>query len=411
MGSPHPSPALGSDTEAYVDHAASTPTRPEVVEAMLPWMTEHWGNPTASHRRGRAARRAVDEARDPVAELLGCAPGEVVFTSGGTEADDLAINGVLDATGGVAVCSAIEHHAVLDPVVHRGGHTVGVGRDGVVDLDHLTGVLTEARHATRTHDQPPVTVVSVMLANNEVGTIQPLQAVADVVAAYAPDAVMHTDAVQAAAWCDVAALAGGVPLVSISGHKVGGPKGVGALAVRPGVALAPRLRGGGQERSRRSGTHNVAGIVGLGVACRQVLDRRETLAATVADLRDRMETELTRLAGVHATLRPGGVAPPERLPTISHLCITGVDSEALLFLLDDAGVAASAASSCASGATQSSHVLAAMGIPDGDARGSLRLSLGWTSSEATVDQVVAAVPPAVERLRLLDRPPVAGVGS
>ncbi len=388
--------------EAYLDHAASTPARPEVVEAMLPWLAEHWGNPTGAHARGRAARRAVDEAREPVAELLGCSGGEIVFTSGGTEADDLAVNGVLDAVGGMALCSAIEHHAVLDPVVHRGGAIVPVDRRGVLDCAALADMLDAAGAAAATGDGPDVTVVSVMVANNEVGTIQPLTHIAEVVARHAPAAVMHTDAVQAAAWCDVAALAAGVPLVSLSGHKIGGPKGIGALAIRPGVALAPRLRGGGQERGRRSGTHNVAGIVGLGVAAQLVLEHRTQLAATVGAMRDRLEAALVAIEGVSVTVAAGGSAPPERLPTISHLCVSGVDSEALLFLLDDAGVAASAASSCASGATESSHVLAAMGVPAADARGSLRLSLGWTTDDTTIDRVIEVMPAAVARLRLFD---------
>jgi cysteine desulfurase len=388
--------------EAYLDHAASTPARPEVVEAMLPWLADHWGNPTGAHARGRAARRAVDEAREPVAELLGCSGGEVVFTSGGTEADDLAVNGVLDAVGGMAVCSAVEHHAVLDPVVHRGGTVVPVDRRGVLDCEALAELLDAAGAAAAAGDGPDVTLVSVMVANNEVGTIQPLAHIAEVVARHAPAAVMHTDAVQAAAWCDVAAMAAGVPLVSLSGHKIGGPKGIGALAVRPGVALAPRLRGGGQERGRRSGTHNVAGIVGLGAAARMVLEQRDGLAASVAAMRDRLEAALVDMDGVSVTVAPDGAPPPERLPTICHVCVTGVDSEALLFLLDDAGVAASAASSCASGATESSHVLAAMGVSPADARGSLRLSLGWTTDDATVDRVIEVMPAAVARLRLFD---------
>jgi cysteine desulfurase len=388
--------------EAYCDHAASTPTRPEVVDAMLPWLADHFGNPTGAHARGRAARRAVDEAREPVAELLGCAPGEVVFTSGGTEADDLAVNGVLDAAGGRAVCSAVEHHAVLDPVVHRGGLLAPVDATGTVCLDTLAELLDAAAADAAAGRAPAVTLVSVMLANNEVGTVQPVTAVADVVARHAPDAVVHTDAVQAAAWCDVAELAAGIPLVSVSGHKLGGPKGIGALSVRPGVAVAPRLRGGGQERGRRSGTHNVAGIVGLGAAARLVLAGRADAAARVAALRDRLEAGLADLDGVTVTLRPGGAPAPQRLPTITHVCVTGVDSEALLFLLDDAGVAASAASSCASGATESSHVLAAMGLAPDVARGSLRLSLGWTSTDADVDRVLEVLPAAVARLRLLD---------
>ncbi len=387
--------------EAYLDHAASTPTRPEVVEAMLPWLTEHFGNPSGSHARARAARRAVDEAREPVAELLGCAPGEVVFTSGGTEADDLAINGVLDAVGGRAVCSAIEHHAVLDPVLHRGGATVAVDAVGVVDLDDLSRQLVNT-------DEAPVSLVSVMAANNEVGTIQPLDAVAAVVARHAPDAVLHTDAVQAAAWCDLRQLASAAALVSLSGHKIGGPKGVGALAVRPGVAVAARLRGGGQERGRRSGTHNVAGIVGLGVAADLVLTHRDATAARMTSLRDELESVVTSVPGVVATVGRDGAARPSRLPTICHVCVQGVSSEALLFLLDDAGIAASAASSCASGATEASHVLAAMGVTSEQARGSLRFSLGWTSDEVVVERVAAALPDAVARLRLLDVPSRAG---
>lgn len=382
--------------EAYLDHAASTPMRPEVLEAMLPWLADHFGNPTGSHARARAARRAVDVAREPVAELVGCAPGEIVFTSGGTEADDLAINGVLDAVGGTALCSAVEHHAVLDAVAHRDGYTVGVDAAGTIDLAALADVCDEAAAAAE-----PVRVVSVMAANNEVGTLQPLDAVAEVMARHAPDAVLHTDAVQAAAWCDLASMAASAALVSLSGHKLGGPKGVGALAVRPGVALAPRLRGGGQERGRRSGTHNVAGIVGLGAAAAAVLTERDRLATRLGALRRRLEEVLTAVDGVHLTVTRDGV-DPERLPTICHVCVTGVDSEALLFLLDDAGVAASAASSCASGATESSHVLAAMGVPSEWARGSLRLSLGWTSDDATVDRVAEVFAPAVARLRLLD---------
>ena len=382
--------------EAYLDHAASTPVRPEVLEAMLPWLADHFGNPTGSHARARAARRAVDEAREPVAELVGCAPGEIVFTSGGTEADDLAINGVLDAVGGTAVCSAIEHHAVLDAVTHRGGRTVAVDASATIDLGALAEVCDQQASAGQ-----PVRVVSVMVANNEVGTLQPLDGVVAVMARHAPEAVLHTDAVQAAAWCDLRSMAAPAALVSLSGHKVGGPKGVGALALRPGVALAPRLRGGGQERGRRSGTHNVAGIVGLGAAARAVLAERDRLVTRLTALRRRLEEVLTAVDGVHLTVRREGADPP-RLPTICHVCVTGVDSEALLFLLDDAGVAASAASSCASGATESSHVLAAMGVSPDLARGSLRLSLGWTSDDTTVDRVAEVFAPAVARLRLLD---------
>ena len=388
--------------EAYLDHAATTPTRPEVVEAMLPWLSGPVGNPSGSHARARAARRAIDEAREPVAELLGCAPGEVVFTSGGTEADDLAVNGTLDAVEGLALCSAVEHHAVLDPVVHRGGAVIPVDRSGVVDLDALGALLVDAAERHARGDGPAARIVSVMTANNEVGTVQPIEEVCDVVARHAPDAVVHTDAVQAAAWCDLRTVAAGASLISVSGHKVGGPKGVGALAVRPGVALAARLRGGGQERGRRSGTHNVAGIVGLGEAARLVLERRDDLVPRLAALRDALEAVATSVDGVTSTV--GGPGGPERLPTIAHVCISGVVSEALLFLLDDAGISASAASSCASGATEPSHVLAAMGVPADVARGSLRLSLGWDSTDVAVERLADVFPAAVTRLRLFDVP-------
>lgn len=387
--------------EAYLDHAASTPTRPEAIEAMLPFLRDQWGNPTGVHARARAARKAVDESREVVAALLGCSPGEVVFTSGGTEADDLAISGVLDARGGTPVCTAVEHHAVLDPVQWRGGEAVAVDGSATVDLVALAAVLDERQRAGF-----PASVVSVMLANNEVGTIQPLADVAAVVRRHAPDAALHTDAVQAAAWCNLGVTAGEADLVSISAHKFGGPKGVGALAVRGDVALSPRLLGGGQERGRRSGTHNVAGIVGMAAAARLILGERDEQVPRVAALRDRLEAGLVDgVDGVVATLASADPAPL-RLPSICHVCIEGIDSESLLFLADRDGVAASAASSCASGATEASHVLAAMGVPARLASGALRLSLGWNTDDAAVDHALAVLPGAIERLRRLEAPPV-----
>ncbi len=254
----------------------------------------------------RDARKAVDEARDVVAECLGCRPGEVVFTSGGTEADDLAIFGVVRRAGGVAVCAATEHHAVLHPVEYLGGRIVGVDRTGRVDLDQLADALDDS-----------VTVVSVMLANNEVGTIQPLAEVAAVVAERAPGAVLHTDAVQGAVWLDVAREAAPAQLVSVSAHKFGGPKGTGALVVRDGVALEPLLLGGGQERERRSGTHNVAGIVAMAEALRATVAERESVTARVSGLRDRL---VDGLVGRRArprrdrAARPQGAGLGPRLP-------------------------------------------------------------------------------------------------
>jgi cysteine desulfurase len=367
---------------AYLDHAATTPLRPAAVEAMLPWLTGRFGNPSGAHAVARAARTAVEEAREDVAVALGCAPGEIVFTGSGTEADNLAVLGVPGP--GEVVCSAVEHHAVLEPVAARGGRTVPVDAHGRVDLDALAATVG-----------PRTTLVSVQLANNEVGTVQPLADVVRVVGERSPGAVVHSDAVQAAPWLDVADLASGADLVSVSGHKLGGPQGVGALVVRGGRRLVPLLRGGGQEAERRSGTHNVAGIVGLAAALREVVHTRTDTVARVGRLRDRLATGLA--AAVPGLVSTGH--PTERVAGSCSFVVEGVESEALLVLLDRAGVCASAASACASGAQQRSHVLAAMGVPDALAVGALRLSLGWASTDADVDTALEVVPAAVAQLR------------
>lgn len=373
------------DELTYVDHAATTPLRPEARTAMLPWLGERFGNPSGAHRVARAARQAVDEARDVVAEVVGCRPGDVVFTSGGTEADNLAVRGVHAARPGPVLCSAVEHEAVLQPVAHVGGTTVPVDERGVVDLEALDASLGAG-----------ATLVSVMAANNEVGTVQPIDAVVEVVRRRAPAAAVHTDAVQATAWLPLPELVAGADLVSLSSHKVGGPQGVGALVVRQGTPLRAVALGGGQERELRSGTHDVAGIVGFAAALRQVLATRDATAARVRALRDRLADGL--VAAVPGAVETG--APRDgRLPGALHLCLPGVESESLLFLLDEDGVCASAASACASGAQQASHVLAAMGVPADQARGALRLSLGWTTTAADVDRSLLAVPRAVARLR------------
>jgi cysteine desulfurase len=376
-----------------LDHAATTPMRPEAVAAMEPFASERYGNPSGAHRLARDAVRAVDEARERIAASLGCGPGEVVFTSGGTEADNHAVCGGMPPRPGVPVCSAVEHHAVLDPVTALGGRTVEVDRCGRVDLERLAEVLDELGTST--------SVVSVMLANNETGVVNDLDAVAAVVRAHeseVPWVPLHTDAVQAAAWLDLGVAAAAADLVSVSAHKLGGPKGVGALVVRRHAQLRPMLLGGGQERGRRSGTLNVAGIVGFAAALDATVAAREEANGQVAKLRDRLA------AGLRATV-PGLVETVSDacsgglLPGILHVCIEGVDSESLLFLLESDGVLASAASSCASGAQESSHVLAAMGVPESVAGGSLRLSLGWDSTEDDVDVALRAVPAAVQRVR------------
>jgi len=371
---------------AYLDHAATTPLRPAARDAMLPWLGGgRFGNPSGDHAVARAARQAVDEARDVVAAAVGCRPGELVFTAGGTEADNLAVRGVHAARPGPVLCSAVEHEAVLAPVAAVGGRTVPVDGQGVVDLDALDGLLA-----------PGTTLVSVMAANNEVGMVQPVAAVAELVARRAPGAAVHADAVQAAAWLDLPRAMAGADLVSLSAHKVGGPQGVGALVVRRGTPLQARELGGGQERELRSGTHNVAGIVGFAAALAAATAEREVAAARVGALRDRLADGL--LAAVRGA-RETGAARPDRLPGVLHLCVPGVESEALLYLLDEAGVCASAASACASGAQQASHVLAAMGVPAALAAGALRLTLGWPSTPADVDHALVAVPAAVARLR------------
>lgn len=377
-----------------LDHAATTRVRPEVRDAMAPFAEDRYGNPSGSHRLARDAVRAVDEARERVAEALGCAPGEVVFTSGGTESDNHAVSGGMPPRPGVPVCSAVEHHAVLDTVVALDGRVVDVDRRGRVDLAGLASTLDElGTHAS---------VVSVMLANNETGVLNDLDAVSAVVRAHEPEVPrvpLHTDAVQAAAWMDLRIAAAAADLISISGHKLGGPKGVGALVVRHHTPIRPLVLGGGQERGRRSGTSNVAGIVGLAAALDATVAEREATNARVVALRDRLaEGLIAAVPGATETAVDDGDRS-QILPGICHLCIEGVDAETLLFLLESEGVVASAASSCSSGAQQSSHVLAAMGVPDLLAAGSLRLSLGWDSTDADVDAALRAVPAAVARVR------------
>ncbi|HVF13929.1 MAG TPA: cysteine desulfurase family protein [Acidimicrobiales bacterium] len=368
----------------YLDNAATTPMRAEAVEAMLPFLRDRFGNPSGTHAVAREARKALDEARDVVAACLGAEPGEVVFTGGGTEADNLAIAGVHRLRPGPVVCSAVEHHAVLHACAALDGRVANVTADGVVDLDALAGCL-----------DAEVTLVSVMLVNNEVGVVQPWTGVVDVVRRVAPRATLHTDAVAAFPWLDVAALARPADLVAVSAHKFGGPKGVGALVVRRGVKVAPLLHGGGQERDRRSGTHNLAGIVAMAAAMRATVAERAEVTARVGALRDRLADGL--LAAVPGAVETGRRA--EKVAGNCHVAFEGVESEALLMLLDGAGIYASAGSACASGTVEPSHVLAAMGVSRARALGSLRLTLGRDTTAADIDVALAAIPPAVARLR------------
>lgn len=362
-----PDPAV-----VYLDHAATSPLRPEVAEAVDEVRRAGLGNPSGAHRLARAARRRLDEAREEIATLLGRRPGEVVFTSGGTEADNLAVFG----SPGPWACSAVEHHAVLDPVRSLGGRVLDVDRFGRVDPTGATGAA----------------FVSVMLVNNETGAVNDLAAVR---AAIGEAPVLHTDAVAAARWLDVAAAAAPADLVTISGHKLGAPVGVGALVVGSRVPLTARQLGGGQERERRSGTVDVAGAVALATALRLAVAERAEVVPRVGALRDRLVDGI-RQGVPDAVVTAEGA---ERVAGTAHVCVPGLSSEALLFLLDEGGVCASAASSCASGAQQASHVLAAMGVDPVVGRGSLRFSLGPGTTGADVDRAAAVVVAAVDRLR------------
>jgi cysteine desulfurase len=388
-------------TVAYLDHAATTPMRPEVRAAMDSVISEAYGNPSGIHSVARGAKTALEGAREEIAAHLGCRPGEVVITGSGTEADNLAVLGAAReaARGGRGrrvVVSAIEHKAV-SAAAHRLGsegfdvRVVRVGADGVIDLDDLDAAL-----------DAPVALVSVMLVNNEVGIVQPLAAVAERVRARAPGAVLHTDAVQAVPWLDVTTAAVPADLVSVSAHKVGGPKGVGALVVREGVSIEPQLVGGGQERGLRSGTVDVAGAVGLAAALRITAANRGADVVRVGALRDRFA------AGLAAV--PGIVPTGDRARAVAgnhHVRVVGVEAETLLVALDREGVCAAAGSSCASGALEPSPVLMAMGMSRAHAREAVRFSFGYASTDADVDRALAVVPRAIARLRGATAPAVA----
>lgn len=373
----------------YLDHAASTPMRPEAIRVMMPYLDGVYANPLGSHRFARQARQAIDEARDVVAEALGCKAGEVVFTSGGTEGDNAAILGAVRKRGGIAVCPAAEHHAVLHCVEHLHGRVVPVNALGSVDLNALAETLTSAS------SDNPVTVVSVMAVNNEVGTITPIREVAKIVRELAPAALLHTDAVQAACWLDLREISKLVDVMSLSAHKFGGPKGAGIMMTRLGKELEPLILGGGQERDRRSGTHNVAGIIATATALSSTHVNREAEVERVAKLRDRLIDDV--IAAVPDVLET--VPRQNRIAGIAHLCIKGCESEALLYLLDEAEVCASAASACASGAMEPSHVLQAMGVEREWSMGALRMSLGHTTTDDDIDRAVEALVGAITQLR------------
>jgi cysteine desulfurase len=370
----------------YLDHNATTPVDPRVLDAMLPFLRDDFGNPSSLHWFGQRARGAVEEARARVAALVGAEPAEIVFTSGGSESDNAALRGAKPKPprAGV-VCSAIEHHAVLNTAkaMREEGRPVGiarVGEGGVLDLDDL---------AAKVDDR--TAVVSVMLANNETGVVQPVAEAARL--ARGRGALVHCDAVQAASKLPIDVRALDVDLLTLSAHKVYGPKGVGCLYVRRGTPMAPLVRGGAQERNRRAGTENVAGLVGFGVAAALAREGLEAEALRGAALRDRLEERLLAIPGA----RRNGDGP--RVPNTTNVSFEGVDAEALLIALDLEGVAASTGAACAAGGLEPSHVLRAMGLPPERVQSSLRLSLGRSTTEADVDQAAGIIEAVVARQR------------
>ena len=365
----------------YFDHNATTPVSPEVLEAMLPVMTEVYGNASSVHHFGQMARKRLDDARRQVALLLGVAPEEIVFTSGGTEADNLALLGI--ARDAHAITTTIEHPAVLGGASQlRSATQVPVDGRGIVDPD-------EIRRAIR----PDTRVISVMHANNELGTIQPIEQIARI--AEEAGIPFHSDGVQAAGKIELNL--GGVTLYSITGHKFYGPKGTGALFVRKGTKLAPMLHGGHHERDRRPGTENVAGAVGLGRAAQWVRENGPAEWARLKILRDRFEKSvLDRIPGTHVN---GAGAP--RTANTSNIRFDGIDSEPLLIALDLRGFAVSSGAACSSGASEPSHVLTAIGLSREQARSSLRISLGRSNDDAQVGALVDALAESVEHLRKL----------
>jgi cysteine desulfurase len=373
----------------YLDHAATTPVRPDVLEAMLPYFGEVYGNASSVHSAGSVPRAAIDQARAGVAGVLGCRPGEVIFTGGGTEADNLAILGVaraLRARGNHVITSSIEHHAVLHACrqLEREGFEVTylpVGHDGVVDPAAVEAALTDG-----------TVLVTIMLANNEIGTIEPISEIGARVRARGIP--FHTDAVQAAGMLDLNVDRLNVDLLSISAHKIYGPKGAGALYARRGTPLEAIVHGGDQERGRRSGTENVPGIVGLAVALMLAESERASEAPRLAAVRDRLVAGvLERVPGAHLTGHP-----LRRLPGHASFYLEGVSGESVLVDLDMAGIACASGSACRAGSTDPSHVLTAIGLPPDLARNGLRMTLGRENTMEDVDVVLEVLPCVVRKI-------------
>jgi cysteine desulfurase len=381
----------------YLDHAATTPTDPRVVEAMLPYVRDHWGNPSSLYAEAQEARKGLEGARKMIADILTCKPQGIVFTSGGSESDALALRGAAYAArnrgANHIITTAIEHHAVLHTVerLEQEGFDIsylGVDREGFIDLAELESAVRD-----------DTAIVSIMYANNEVGTVEPIAEAVRIVKDKNPKTLFHTDAVQAVGSLDVSVNSLGVDLLSIGAHKFYGPKGVGALYVRTRTPLQPQQLGGSQERNRRAGTENVAGIVGMATAMQLAYDDFDSRTAHYRALRDKLFYGVPeRVPHTHVT-GPNDLS--KRLPFNFSCCFEFIEGEAILMALDLAGVAASSGSACTSGSLEPSHVLTAMRVPEDLARGSLRLTVGTRNTEKQVDYVLDTLPDIVERLRSL----------
>jgi cysteine desulfurase len=380
----------------YLDYNATTPPRPEVVARVTRVLAETYGNASSVHAYGQQAKAELDEARTAVARLIDADPGEVVFTSGGTEADNLALRGAVEARAAIGrrrlITTGIEHEAVLTTAraLERTGTAITI-----LPVD-TSGIVSPAALEAAIGDD--TAIVSVMLANNEVGTIQPVAELAAIARAHG--ALFHTDAVQAVGKIPVSVKTLGVDLLSLAGHKFGGPKGTGALWIRRGVRLTAVMTGGKQERNRRAGTENVPSLAGLGVAATTAAAKLPT-AGDLAALRDRLDSAV--LAGVPGTVINGDRS--RRVPNTSNISFEGIEAESLLIALDLEGVAVSTGSACSSGSLEPSHVLRAMGLPHARTRNSLRFSLGPETTIEEIDFVTGILPNLVARLRTINRAP------
>lgn len=378
------------DSMIYLDHCSSTPTDSRVIEAMNPYFDKLYGNPSSVYSFAQESAKAIEEARERVANILNAKPTEIIFTSGGTEANNLAIKGNAFANrerGNHIITSKIEHHAVLNACkwLEKQGFNVSyieVDKYGIVNLDELKRTITDK-----------TILISIMYANNEVGTIEPVSEIAEI--ASNKEIYIHTDAIQAVGKIKVDVNKLGVDLLSLSAHKFYGPKGVGALFIKDGTKIDPLLHGGHHEKNKRAGTENVAGIVGLGKACEVALKEMEEEDKRLKKLRDRLERVITeKITDVVVNGHPDA-----RLSGVLNICVKYVEGESILLYLDKEGIAASSGSACTSDTLEPSHVLTSMGIPPSVAHGSLRFSLGHSSNEQDIDKVIEVLPPIVKKLR------------